>query len=186
MITIDSNLEDIIGDLKDKLGSLNDNPDPILRACALAVMPELRNRVHVRGLDAEGNQIGTYSPAYMNVRTGSYKNAAKVSRGVNKGKLKDSGTFTRGGNVGGLRPKYNRGPDTKVVLSLTRQMENDLHVIEGDAPGTYGIGYLNPHNYDKALWCEATYNKPILTQLTKEELDLVEETKENFLVEYLK
>lgn len=168
-----------------KINALQDNPDQILRQVALAVLPELRHRVHVEGKDASGNQIGTYSPEYMKLRTGNYGNSGKVSRGPNKGKLKDAGKFTKGLNIktfgtiiedtpkkGLVRPQYHRDADTKVILSLTRQMENDLSVVE--TPTGYGIGYLNDFNYQKAIWCEETYKKPILTELTTDELAYAE------------
>lgn len=163
-----------------KINALQDKPDQILRQVALAVLPELRHRVHVDGKDSAGNQIGTYSEGYLRLRTGNYLNSKKVSRGANKGKLKDAGKFTKGLNIkvfgtivedkpkkGLARPQYHRDADPKVILSLTRQMENDLSVIETSTG--YGIGYLNDFNYQKAIWCEETYKKPILSQLTTDE-----------------
>lgn len=179
-----------------KINALQDNPDQILRQVALAVLPELRHRVHVEGKDASGNQIGTYSPEYMKLRTGNYGNSGKVSRGPNKGKLKDAGKFTKGLNIktfgtiiedtpkeGKPRPQYHRSNDTKVILSLTRQMENDLSVVE--TPTGYGIGYLNDFNYQKAIWCEETYKKPILTELTTDELKQVETVADKALEDFL-
>jgi len=34
----------------------------------LAVLPELRERIHVRGENSKGSKIGTYSNSYMKVR----------------------------------------------------------------------------------------------------------------------
>ena len=126
-----------------KINALIEKPDAIMREVALAVLPELRHRVHVDGKDSSGNQIGTYSPEYMKLRTGNYKNSGRISRGANKGKLKDAGKFTKGLNIkvfgtvvedspkaGLARPQYHRDADAKVILSLTRQMENDLSVVE--------------------------------------------------------
>lgn len=62
--------------------------------------------------------------------------------------------------------KYNRTADTKVVISLTRQLENDWSVVAIDKG--YGIGFKNAHNRDKSRWVEATYNKPIFS-LSKSE-----------------
>ena len=57
------------------------------------------------------------------------------------------------------RPKNNRSNDPKVILSLTRQMENDFSVVsQGDR---YGLGFKNPLNFDKARWAEETYKKKI-------------------------
>lgn len=197
MIQFSSNMKQIIDQKLQELRSLKDNPDPILRTVALTILPELKKRVHQDGKDSEGNQIGTYSPDYMKVRTGNYKDSGRISRGTNKGKLKDAGKYTKGLNtkvfgtvvedspkVGLARPRYNRTDDTKVILSLTRQMENDTSVI--DTPEGYGIGYLNPLNQKKALWCEATYKKPILSKLTEQEIDLALKTAQEFTNDYLK
>lgn len=46
--------------------------------------------------------------------------------------------------------KYNRTSDPKVIISLTRQLENDWSVVQIN--GGYGIGFKNPFNYQKAGW----------------------------------
>jgi hypothetical protein len=197
MIKVTSNISVVIKAKLDQIEALRKNPDPILRTVALAVLPELKHRVHIEGKDSSGGQIGTYSPGYMKIRTGDFANAEKISKGANKGKLKNAGKFTEAAislnkqtgvfntdKVGQARPKYNRSSDTKVILSLTRQMENDLAVV---ATGTgYGIGYLNPDNLKKARYCELTYKKKILTKLTKGEIDLAKKTAVEFTPEYLK
>lgn len=192
MISVSTNISVVIKAKLAQLEELRKNPDPVLRTVALAVLPELKHRVHVEGKDSKGGQIGTYSPGYMAVRTGNFQDAAKITRGVNAGKFKDkksaakgdAGKFSKGTNTGGNRQVYNRDNSTKVILSLTRQMENDLSVIPSG--NGYGIGYNNPDNYKKALWADETYKKKILTKLTKEEVELAKKTAENFLPEYLK
>jgi len=49
--------------------------------------------------------------------------------------------------------KYNRSADTKVIVSLTRQLENDWSVIA--TVNGYGIGFKNKFNLQKARWVEA-------------------------------
>ncbi len=137
----------------------------MLRQVASDVLPEFKRRIHIEGLDADGNKIGTYSASYMAVRTGNYKSKKPKKEGS-------------------VRTKYNRTSDTKVILSLTRQMESDLSVTETQRG--YGFGYKNKHNYDKALWCENTYNKKILTRLTKEEKEKAKLVAEDFIIEFLK
>lgn len=49
--------------------------------------------------------------------------------------------------------KYNRTSDTKMIFSLTRQMENDLGLCANDPiklNDGYGIGFKNPLNAKKA------------------------------------
>lgn len=154
------------------------NPDQMLRTVAFAVLPELKRRVHVEGKASSGEQIGTYSPGYMQLRTGNYSNSGRKTKGKNKGQLKDAGVYTRGDKKGQPRPKYNRTAETKVIASLTRQMENDLSVIA--AGKGYGIGYTNPHNYDKSQWVEQTYKKDIW-ELTKEERELAIKVANDFV-----
>ncbi len=155
MIEINSNIREVLTAHINQLQGLVGNEDKVMRGVAAAMTPQLRKRVHVDGKDSSGSPIGTYSPGYMKVRTGNYANSGKKDAGTNK--------------AGVARPKYNRTADTKVILSLTSQMEQDLAICEKTPIKTsngYGIGYINAENYRKALWCELTYKKPILTQLT--------------------
>lgn len=64
---ITSNIPFVVGTILSKFREL-DNPETISRAAALAVLPELRNRIHVEGLNSKGTKIGTYSNSYMKVR----------------------------------------------------------------------------------------------------------------------
>lgn len=197
MITVTSNLSEVIGIKLAQVKELQGNPDPVLRFVALTVLPELVHRVHTEGLDSQRSAIGTYSPGYMVVRTGNYKNAQRFIKGAKKGQVKNAGVFTDATirldkntgvfsgeeKPGTARPNYHRTDDTKVILSLTRQMENDTSVI--DTPEGYGIGYLNNDNFKKAMYCEATYGKKILSQLSKDEEDLAYKAADNFTAQYL-
>lgn len=171
MIKIKTNINKVVEVNIAALKQLADT-DKMLRTAATTVLPMMKKRIHEEGKDADGSQIGTYSKGYMKVRTGNFSNATRVTKGANKGKLKDAGVFTDRTirlnkntgvftgeeKVGKQRPRYNRTSDTKVILSLTRQMENDMKVIPLKS-GSYGIGYSNSINYDKSQWCEETYNK---------------------------
>jgi hypothetical protein len=107
----------------------------------------------------------------MKVRTGIYGNSARVSRGKNEGKLKDAGVYVRGAKKGTPRPKYNRTGDTKVILSLTRQMENDLVVIPIN--NGYAVRFNNPLNFQKAGWAEQTYGKKIYSPTSEERTNVL-------------
>ena len=155
MIRIKTNISKIIGTVVVITNKLSSN-DIMLRTCATTVLGMMKKRIHEDGKDATGKQIGTYSTGYMKVRTGNFQNSGRKTKGAKKGELKNSGVFSKGESVGQARPKFNRTPDTKVVLSLTRQMENDMKVIPLRSK-TYGIGYSNKINFDKSQWCEATY-----------------------------
>jgi hypothetical protein len=191
MLTIKTNIGEVVARLEIKLSALADK-DKMLRACAVGILPVVKTRIHEEGKDASGGQIGTYSPGYMKVRTGNFKNATKFTRGKNKGKNKDSGVVTRRRvdtpfgksrfatidieSEGIARPRYNRTSDTKVVASLTRQMENDFSVIPTD--DGYGLGYNNPYNRQKSDWVEETYKKEIFSLTTEEKALVVEIAKE--------
>jgi hypothetical protein len=98
------------------------------REMATSVIGMMRDRIHGKGKASDGSGIGTYSPGYMKVRTGSF-------RGAN---------YVRGKNKGNPRKKYNRSGSTDVVLSLTREMENDFGIFK-NSRGKWAIGFIrNP------------------------------------------
>lgn len=90
-------------------------------------------------------------------------------------RIHDRGLASDGGPIGTYsdpylrtrQAKYKRGADTKVIVSATRQLENDWSVV-ATGKKSYGIGFKNQHNRDKSKWVEATYNKKIFS-LTADE-----------------
>lgn len=180
MILVKTNINQVAQQISTGLKKL-ENPDVMLRTAATTVLALMKERIHEQGLDANGHPIGTYSRAYMKVRTGGYGNAKKFSKGKNAGKLKNAGVFSKGSNTGASRPRYNRDSSTKVILSLTRQMENDMRVI-ATGPNAYGIGYSNPLNFNKSQWNEATYNlRGKIFSLSKTEITAVQIIAEKFV-----
>lgn len=87
--------------------------DSLLREIAQNMLRETRQRIHEKGKNASGGQIGTYNPKYIKTRV-----------------------------------KKNRGTSSKVIFSLTGQMENDYKVMP--VQGGYGLGFSNPLNVKKA------------------------------------
>jgi ADP-heptose:LPS heptosyltransferase len=85
-----------------------------------------------------------------------------------KGEASDNSQIgTYGTNYLKLRQrKYKRDASNKVIVSLTRQLENNWSVIA--TQNGYGIGFLNPFNLQKARWVEGTKDKTIFT-LSKSE-----------------
>jgi phage gpG-like protein len=141
--------------------------DIVMRKVATTLLADVHDRIHEEGRDVTGGQIGTYGQEYMKVRTGDFGNSKRFVRGKNKGQPKDSGVFTKGKNKGQPRPNYNRTSDTKVVASLTRQMENDFKVVATE--DGYGLGYSNEENFNKAGYVEKTYGKEIFGLTAREE-----------------
>jgi hypothetical protein len=68
--------------------------------------------------------------------------------------------------------KYKRDASSKVIVSLTRQLENNWSVIA--TQNGYGIGFLNPFNLQKARWVEGIKDKTIFA-LSKSETQYVVE-----------
>jgi hypothetical protein len=164
-IKIKTNLSSVTEIFKEKLAILNDR-EYLLRPVAFGVIDLMTKRIHIEGKDSSGGQIGTYSKGYMAVRTGIYKSNEVYKSGKNKGQQKPTGVYTKGAKIGEKRPSYNRSNDPKVIISLTRQLENDWSVIA--TTKGYGVGFLNVHNFNKSQWVELTYKKKIFA-LTESE-----------------
>lgn len=62
--------------------------------------------------------------------------------------------------------KYQRSSDEKIIVSLTRQLENDWSVIATEKG--YGIGFKNKLNLQKARWVEEGKDQSIFA-LSKNE-----------------
>lgn len=85
-----------------------------------------------------------------------------------KGEASDGGQIGTY-NSGYLRirqSKYKRDASSKVIVSLTRKLEQDWAVIA--TSNGYGIGFLNPFSLQKARWVEEIKDKTIFN-LTKSE-----------------
>lgn len=176
MITITSNLQEVITQIKADIQGID--TDAMTREMATTVMGMMRERVHEGGKAADGSQIGRYSKGYLTQRSGAFKNASESV--VKKGKTsrKDYGKYTKGESKGGSRIKYNRGTDPKVILSLTRQMESDMAIVPIE--DGWGIGYNNSENYNKAVWNEKRYKKPVFA-ISDEEMKAIDEIADKYI-----
>lgn len=117
---ISDNIPFVIGNVLAKFSELQ-NPETVSRAAAAAVLPEIRQRIHVEGKKSDGSEIGTYSNSYLKLR----------------------------------QKKYNRTADTKVIASLTRQLENGYTLTATE--NGYTIGNTSPENDEKIQWLEEKY-----------------------------
>lgn len=72
--------------------------------------------------------------------------------------------------------KYNRTADKKIIVSLTRQLENDWNVIATDKG--YGVGFLNPFNLQKARWVEENKGRKIFFLSESEQRYAIERLNE--------
>ncbi len=144
------------------LASLTDT-DSLLRTISEAMLGETRQRIHNFGERADGSPIGTYSPEYMKLRTGSYS--------TNK--------YTKGKNKGQTRPKYNATSDTKVIFSLTGQMQNDYQII-AISDTEYGLGFTNSVDANKSVWLAERFGNDIWA-LSESELKQVDAIVQEFV-----
>lgn len=117
-------LEKLTSSLRSKLLEVSDK-DKVLRTVATSMCFVVRERIHEKGLNAAGSQIGVYSSEYLKVR-------------IKKGKT----------------------GSPKVILSFSRQMQNDFAIGEKNpikAGNGWGLGFKNNFNSDKADWMEERY-----------------------------
>jgi hypothetical protein len=70
-MTITDNIPFVIGNILAKFREL-DNPETVSRAADIALLPELRHRIHVEGKKTDGSAIGTYSNSYLKIRQSQY------------------------------------------------------------------------------------------------------------------
>jgi hypothetical protein len=88
-------------------------------------------------------------------------------------RIHQEGKASDGGQIGTYSNSYlkqrernKRGADTKVIVSLTRQLENDWAVVPTEKG--YGIGFNNPLNVQKMRWVEAN-KKKVIANLSENE-----------------
>ena len=87
------------------------------------------------------------------------------------------GTYTPG-YVKYKRAKAVRREGSKVVLSLTRTMENAMVDVPLDDGA--GIGYATAEQLQKSKWCEETYGKKIFAP-TEQERQLLDEVAQDYV-----
>ena len=76
------------------------------------------------------------------------------------------------------REEAKRGESRKIIVSLTRQLENDWAVVA--TTKGYGIGFNNPLNRQKAGWVEEQKSK-IIFNLSSEEKQYISERIEELV-----
>jgi hypothetical protein len=185
MIEFNSNLQSVMRRISTAIQSID--VEKMTGEMATSAAGMMRERIHEQGKASDGSGIGTYSPEYMKVRTGNFGNSGTYSRGKNKGNLKNAGVYARGQNRGNPRPKYNRSASTDVVLSLTREMENDFGAFKS-SNGNWSIGFIrNPDragdfkHSDIAKNAERIYGKHIYS-LSKDEQTTIDSILDRFVV----
>lgn len=113
---------------------------------------------------------------------------------VMKNRIFIEGKDSNGTQIGTYTPAYvkytrkkaGRGTDNKVIISLTRQLENGMspRALETGEVG-YGIYLRSTEDMQKARWCEETYQKPIFAP-TAEERSLVVQIGQDYIAKHVK
>lgn len=62
-MTYSTNLPEVLNTVHLKLSKVHS--DELTRTQAVTLMAVMKDRIHVQGKDSNGNQIGTYTPAYI-------------------------------------------------------------------------------------------------------------------------
>ena len=62
-MTYSTNLPEVLNTVHLKLSKVHS--DELTRTQAVSLMAVMKDRIHVQGKDSNGNQIGTYTPAYI-------------------------------------------------------------------------------------------------------------------------
>ena len=99
---------------------------------------------------------------------------AQTLLGEIRERIHEEGRKADGSQIGTYSPKYlkrrirnGKTGNTRIILSYTRQMQNDWKVIP--LSGSYGLGFSNAEDADKAGWMQDRFGK--IYGLTKEETD---------------
>lgn len=129
-IKVNTNLAEVSANIQRKLERIKDK-EYLLRPVCFDLLELMKVRIHEKGQNSSGSQIGTYNIAYLRER----------------------------------QKKYKRDSSSKIIVSLTRQLENDWSVIATEKG--YGIGFKNPFNLKKARWVEV--KKGLIFSLTHQE-----------------
>lgn len=142
-------------DLIDDLNELR-NSDKVILSVLNTMLAEQKTRIFDDGLDAEDKPIGVYSTKPIHI---ARKNQARNTRF----------TYFEGGYK---EYKSAIGFDSnKVNLVNTGQMRDDYSVIKID-DHTYGLGFKNELNSNKADGNEKHFKKEIFAQSPNENLIL--------------
>lgn len=152
---------------------------------AFSVLPEMVERVVDRGEDSNDSDIGVYStdPIYVSGEA-SVKPKKPLKGKYGAIKFKDGSPHKSKyypDGYSGYKKDTGRSIG-KVNLSLTRQMMNELTVIQIEKG--YGLGWDNSELIQRFRGFEKKYKKKILSSLTLKELEKAQEQAEISVEKY--
>ena len=131
------------------------------------------------------SKLGDATKQYVTLRV------ATALLGPVKSRIHEEGLASDGAEIGTYdnaylrerQKRYNRTADSKIILSLTRQMENDFSV-QAVGSTSYGLGFNNSANYEKAVWNDKRFGH-IVYALTKEEEELATQIAKEAIIDAL-
>ena len=129
--------------------------DRAQRTAINTVLTVHKKRIFQDGLDADGAKIGSYSTNPIEI--------PKKKQARNTGKTHFKGGYAEYKTAIGKNPGY-------VNLQNFGQMMADYGLMQ--AGPDLGLGFQNPHNYDKSMWLQEKYDKAIFHH-SQSEIDLL-------------
>jgi hypothetical protein len=176
-----TNISNVVTDIHERINSLKAGGvayDMITRKVATSTLSEVVQRVHTKGLAADGSLIGHYSKEPIYVSASSNVGSAKAF-GTPEGKSGEtkfkngqphkSKYFAEGYNE--FKTTIGRNEIGSVNLTLSGLMQNSLQVIPKSHG--YGLGYPNSELLKRAIWFEQTKYKKQIYALTSDEKETV-------------
>lgn len=117
-----------------------------------------------------GDKVANLNPQTL-LRPIAFDLIAKMTERIHDQGMGSDGQPIKAGGYSSSYLKYrqkyhNRSADPKVIISLTRQLENDWSVVQ--TQGGYGIGFKNQINYDKVGWMHDLFGDRIFHLSTEE------------------
>lgn len=117
-------------------GGDNIGRDKLTRAAASTLLQEMKVRIHERGEDSTGHQIGNYSPGYIRTRIKKNRGSSTKVIGSLTGKMELD--FSIGATTKGYALGFTNDEDYKKSQHLEERYKKDIY-----KPQDREIGELN-------------------------------------------
>lgn len=182
-------MSDVLNGIVLRISSINKGGsahDRISRIGAESMLSEVRERIHSKGLAADGSAIGQYSrkPMYVSLKSniGNNKSFGQPA-GKNGNTTFSSGKKHKakyfGEGYSQFKTAIGRNQLGSVNLTLSGTMQNQLVVLPKN--GGYGLGFSNSEllkralffeekKYKKRIWALSIDEKAILKEVIKFEV----------------
>lgn len=146
MISVKINTESFDLGPKFKQFASTEGQGDMLRAVTLSMIPVVHDRIHVRGEDANGGQIGTYSPSYLKYTRpkNNRSNDPKVILSLTRQMESDFSAVAESNKYGlGFKNTLNFDKATWLETNTYKKPIYALQEPERDLAITLGQGYTD-------------------------------------------